>query len=68
MAELKINVKSTNVRGVCKEIRKVLLKTIYTIDGRYGDGEERKKNLGSYYERVQSIINFLYNEGDMPLR
>lgn len=68
MAELKINVKSTTVRGVCKEVRKVLLKTIYTIDGRYGDGEERKKNLGSYYERVQSIINFLYNEGDMPLR
>lgn len=68
MAEIKINVKATTVRGVCKEIRKVLLKVIYTIDGRYGDGEERKKNLGSYYERVQLIINFLYDEGDMPLR
>lgn len=68
MAEVEISLRSTTVRGVCKEVRKILLKTIYTIDGRYGDGEERKKNLGSYYNKVQSIINFLYNEGDLPLR
>lgn len=67
MAQIEINLKSTTVRGVCKEVRKILLKTIYTIDGRYGEGEERKKNLGSYYEKVQKIINFLYNEGDLPL-
>lgn len=68
MAEIKINLRSTTVRGICKEVRKILLKTIYTIDGRYGDGEERKRNLGSSYEKVQSIINFLYQEGDLPLR
>lgn len=67
MAEIKINLRSTTVRGICKEVRKILLKTIYTIDGKYGDGEERKRNLGSSYEKVQSIINFLYNEGDLPL-
>lgn len=67
MAEVQINLKSTTVRGVCKEARKILLKVIYTIDGRYGEGEERKKNLGSSYQKVQSIINFLYNEGDLPL-
>lgn len=68
MAEIKINLRSTTVRGICKEVRKILLKTIYTIDGRYGDGEERKRNLGSSYEKVQAIINFLYQEGDLPLR
>lgn len=67
MAEIQINLKSTTVRGICKEARKILLKVIYTIDGRYGEGEERKKNLGSSYQKVQSIINFLYNEGDLPL-
>ncbi len=67
MSELEIPLKAVTVRSACKEIRKVLLKTIYTIDGKYGEGEERKQNLGSYYKRVQSIINFLYNEGDMPL-
>lgn len=67
MAEIKINLRSTTVRGICKEVRKILLKTIYTIDGKYGDGEERKRNLGSSYEKVQAIINFLYNEGDIPL-
>lgn len=67
MAEIKINLRSTTVRGICKEVRKILLKTIYTIDGKYGDGEERKRNLGSSYEKVQAIINFLYNEGDLPL-
>lgn len=67
MAEIKINLRSTTVRGICKEVRKILLKAIYTIDGKYGDGEERKRNLGSSYEKVQAIINFLYNEGDLPL-
>ena len=67
MSEIEIPIKAVTVRGACKEIRKVLLKVIYTIDGRYGEGEERKRNLGSYYKRVQAIINFLYNEGDMPL-
>jgi len=28
-----------------------------TIAGKYGNGEERKRKLGVYYERVQNIIN-----------
>ena len=27
------------------------------IDGDYGNGEERKQNLGSYYDDVQAIVN-----------
>lgn len=67
MAEIEIPIRSVTVRSACKEMRKILLKVIYTIDGKYGDGEERRRRLGASYEKVQAIINILYNEGDLPL-
>ena len=30
------------------------------IYGKYGNGEERKQNLGNYYEETQNIINDMY--------
>lgn len=67
MEQVYINLKSTSVRRCLKEARKLMLLAIYTIDGKYGNGEERKQKLGTNYEKVQSIINFLYQEGDLPL-
>ena len=31
-----------------------------TVNGKYGNGEERKKNLGKLYESVQTVINERY--------
>lgn len=31
------------------------------IYGRYGNGDERKEKLGEYYDRVQDIVNDMYN-------
>lgn len=67
MAEVEIPIRAVTVRSACKEVRKILLKVIYTIDGKYGDGEERRRRLGASYEKVQAIINLLYSEGDLPL-
>lgn len=30
------------------------------IAGEYGNGEDRKKNLGSDYERVQALVNYMF--------
>lgn len=67
MAEVEIPIRAVTVRSACKEVRKILLKVIYTIDGKYGDGEERRRRLGASYDKVQAIINILYSEGDLPL-
>ena len=32
-----------------------------TVNGKYGNGDERKKNLGKLYESVQIVINERYN-------
>ena len=34
-----------------------------TLSGEFGDGEERKKNLGPIYDDVQHQINLLYGGG-----
>lgn len=31
----------------------------WTMEGKYGDGEDRKKNLGSRYDEVQNFINHI---------
>jgi hypothetical protein len=67
MNELLLDTKGVTVKGVCRDIRKTLLLVIRTIDGCYGDGEERRKRLGKKYDEVQRIINYLYIEGDLPL-
>lgn len=36
---------------------------IDTLDGMYGNGDERKKRLGSYYNDVQEIINTYVGKG-----
>ena len=33
-----------------------------TLRGEFGNGEERKKRLGKYYNQVQSIINKMYSK------
>lgn len=35
-----------------------------TLKGAFGNGEERKKKLGVYYDKVQRIINILYEKGN----
>ena len=34
---------------------------IDTINGKYGDGENRKNNLGNRYDEVQNFINHIYS-------
>lgn len=46
-----------------KRARSILSKTINTLSGAYGSGEERKIKLGSDYEIVQGIINLLSRGG-----
>lgn len=51
-----------------KSFNKVTLKdllymAIDTLDGMYGNGDDRKKRLGSYYNDVQEIINDYYGKG-----
>lgn len=67
MKELLIDTKGSSVKSICRDVRKTLLLVIRTLEGYYGDGEERKKRLGAKYDDVQRIINFLYQEGDLPL-
>ena len=38
------------------------------IEGVYGNGEEREKNLGSKYERVQQRVNAYYNIAEEVIR
>lgn len=40
----------------------LLYMAIDTIDGLYGNGENRKKRLGKYYNKVQKLINIAYQE------
>lgn len=68
MDEVIINLsKYTNMTSALKRVRSVMTKTINTIAGKYGNGEDRKTKLGADYELVQSIINLLY-EGGLKLK
>lgn len=40
---------------------KLLQITADTLDGKYGNGEARKKNLGNNYKAVQNLINHINN-------
>ena len=33
------------------------------MDGKYGTGDDRKKKLGSYYDQVQEVINYVAETG-----
>lgn len=63
MASVKVTLTAANGIPALKESIKLLQYTIKTINGQYGNGEDRKKALGKYYSNVQKIINYLYNEG-----
>lgn len=63
MSYVKVSLKSKTGVKVLSEIKKLCTLTINTINGKYGNGEDRKAALGSYYTRVQNIINYLYKEG-----
>lgn len=63
MSYVKVPLKSKTGLKVLTEIKKLCTLTINTLGGKYGNGEDRKAALGSYYDRVQSIINYLYKEG-----
>lgn len=63
MSYVKVALKSKTGLKVLTEIKKLCTLTINTIKGKYGNGEDRKAALGSYYDRVQTIINYLYKEG-----
>lgn len=40
--------------------RELLYMAIDTLDGLYGNGDDRKKKLGMYYNNVQEVINLAY--------
>lgn len=63
MASVKVTLTAANGIPALKEAIKLLQYTIKTINGQYGNGEDRKKALGKYYSNVQKIINYMYNEG-----
>lgn len=63
MSYVKVSLKSKTGLKVLSEIKKLCTLTINTLNGKYGNGEDRKAALGSYYTRVQDIINYLYKEG-----
>lgn len=63
MGSVKVTLSAANGIPALKESIKLLQYTIKTINGQYGNGEDRKKALGKYYSNVQKIINYLYNEG-----
>lgn len=33
------------------------------MNGKYGDGDERKDALGKYYDQIQDVINYVYDHG-----
>lgn len=41
--------------------RELLYMAIDTLDGLYGNGDDRKKRLGKYYNNVQEVINLAYD-------
>lgn len=58
---VKVTLSAANGIPALKEIVKLLNYTINTINGKYGNGEDRKKALGKYYSNVQKLINYMYN-------
>lgn len=63
MSYVKVSLKSKTGVKVLIEIKKLCTLTINTLKGKYGNGEDRRAALGSYYTRVQNIINYLDKEG-----
>lgn len=63
MGSVKVTLSAANGIPALKEAVKLLNYVIKTINGQYGNGDERKKALGKYYSNVQKIINYMYNEG-----
>ncbi len=63
MSYVKVPLKSKTGLKVLTEIKKLCTLTINTLKGKYGNGEDRRAALGSYYTRVQDIINYLDKEG-----
>ena len=63
MSYVKVPLKSKTGLKVLTEIKKLCTLTINTLNGKYGNGEDRKAALGSYHTRVLDIINYLYKEG-----
>ena len=35
------------------------------IRGDFGNGAERRKNLGSNYDKVQAVVNKMYRNGNL---
>lgn len=62
---VKVTLNASNGLPAIKEMVKILNYTINTINGRYGNGDDRKKALGKYYNNVQKIINYLYDNNLM---
>lgn len=58
-----VKLKLTAANGVpaLKEVKTLITYTINTINGKYGNGEERKQKLGKYFNNVQKIINYMYD-------
>lgn len=56
-----MTIKSDKAPAMLEEIIKILQLTIDTLRGYHGSGEYRKKSLGIYYNNVQSLINYIYN-------
>lgn len=57
---VKVKLSAANGIPALKETVKLINYTINTINGKYGNGEDRKKALGKYYTNVQAIINYMY--------
>lgn len=62
---VKVTLNAANGLPAIKEIVKILNYTINAINGKYGNGDDRKKALGKYYNNVQKIINYLYDNNLM---
>lgn len=62
---VKVTLNAANGLPAIKEMVKILNYTINTINGKYGNGDDRKKALGKYYNNVQKIINYLYDNNLM---
>ena len=60
--EWEMTIKSDKAPAMLEEIIKILQLTIDTLRGYHGSGEYRKKSLGIYYNNVQSLINYIYQE------
>ena len=47
-----------------KPIDKIGLLAKEVLEGKYGDGEERRRNLGCLYDLVQTRVNYMVHERD----